>query len=395
MDTEILKKKMMGLWKDIFHDSDEYISLVFDNYFNPDLVEYYEEKGQIVSALLAIPYSFGCGGNIIKGLYLCGLATVDAFRHKGIMSKLLERINDKAYGKGYVFTFLIPADNGLTNYYYFRQYTTAMYRIENRYTNVHDFCKEYRSYLYKDDERIRFHKNKYFNSIRIEIIDKYDEVNLQNIKNFIYTLENNVKSYISLIHSLKDIDIVIRENLMSGGNIYVSYNNDEDVTGVAFTNADRKRIYVQRLYHIDQPSYYKILDFINQKNPGFSISIYGYPEEMDSNNNLINHAVPYGMIRILNLHEILEFFAKNRCDSDFSILVRSFEGNLLKCIISYGKVRFEELEPNHKPDNGESVTIFKERELLEILFRKKGSSNLIQEAFGIPRMPINMALLLD
>ena len=59
MEINRLKKCMKKLWKDTFHDSDVYISLVFDNYFNLDNIEYYEEDGALISALLGVPYSFG------------------------------------------------------------------------------------------------------------------------------------------------------------------------------------------------------------------------------------------------------------------------------------------------------------------------------------------------
>ena len=58
MDTAEVKKQMMKLWKSTFHDSDEYISLIFDNYFDGGLIEYEEIDGIIVSALLGIPYEF-------------------------------------------------------------------------------------------------------------------------------------------------------------------------------------------------------------------------------------------------------------------------------------------------------------------------------------------------
>ena len=61
METAELKKKMMELWKNTFHDSDAYINLVFDTYFNTEYIEYYEENGKLISALLGIPYYFGNG----------------------------------------------------------------------------------------------------------------------------------------------------------------------------------------------------------------------------------------------------------------------------------------------------------------------------------------------
>ena len=52
MNPAELKNKMKSLWRDTFHDSDAYINLVFDNYFNPDLLEYEEMNGDVVAGLL-------------------------------------------------------------------------------------------------------------------------------------------------------------------------------------------------------------------------------------------------------------------------------------------------------------------------------------------------------
>ena len=59
MNPAELKNKFKALWKDTFRDSDAYVSLVFDSYFNPDLVAYEEMSGDIVAALLGVPYEFG------------------------------------------------------------------------------------------------------------------------------------------------------------------------------------------------------------------------------------------------------------------------------------------------------------------------------------------------
>ena len=54
-----IKEGMMRLWKETFHDSEEYVRLVFDAFFNIEMVEYEEIDGNIVAALLAVPYYFG------------------------------------------------------------------------------------------------------------------------------------------------------------------------------------------------------------------------------------------------------------------------------------------------------------------------------------------------
>ena len=56
MNPTELKSRLAKLWKDTFHDTDEYISLVFNNYFDPELVAYEESGGDVVAGLIGVPY---------------------------------------------------------------------------------------------------------------------------------------------------------------------------------------------------------------------------------------------------------------------------------------------------------------------------------------------------
>lgn len=124
---EELKDRMMKLWKDTFGDPYEYIRMVFDTYFIEENVETVEdEEGRLISSLLGVPYRFfhcgvetSCGSHdgYMKGMYLCGLATVPDMRRKGLMKKLMRRFEERAAGNDYDFSFLIPADERLRNYY--------------------------------------------------------------------------------------------------------------------------------------------------------------------------------------------------------------------------------------------------------------------------------------
>lgn len=427
MEQKELKEKMMKLWKNTFHDSDAYISLIFDNYFNPDLVEYYEENGKLISALLGVPYEFSNGKQKLQGLYLCGLATIEEYRHNGIMNNLLEKINRKGSEMGYTFSFLIPANDALINYYSMRKYETAIYRVEDRYTELHNFTKDYISSLIREDERIRILREKQYENTVAEFADLNDKKLVDDIIDFIYSSEKNISTYLTLQHSKKDIGIVVSENMISGGKCIISYAKDKILSGAAFICFDeRKRIHIKKIYYKDQCSLYRILDYIKSKYPESPISLYCYPEECDrkaiwdkvyggpgSNGdfsggsydvtervyNVSNHAKPYGMVRILNLHEILKFIAMDRKDSKFSILVKggSEKEISMKYDISNGNVAQQEVASGDLASyvNKPNISVLTEREFLEILFRKRGSSNLIQEAFDIPRLPINMALLLD
>lgn len=430
MNDEEIKKKMMKLWKDIFHDSDAYISLVFNNYFSTDLIEYYEENGRIISALLGVPYQFGCGDQRLSGLYLCGLATDEEFRNRGIMNNLIEKINAKAKERGYSFTFLIPSSDALINYYSVKGYTNAMYRVEDCYTQVHDFGKDYISILSREDDRVKRLKEKYYQNLATTIVGENDTEIHKEIISYIRKSENNISTYLTIEHSEKDIEQIIKENNISGGKIVVSHSPDKTLTGIAFVSVDyRKRVVISKIYYDDNCSLYKILDYVKKTYPDSPISVFCYPEETDrrvlwmkvygasnpEGGNLegaygiservydvSRHARPYGMIRVLDLREILKFLAVYRNDAKFSILIKNAEmsGYDLKCTVNEGKAYFDVIDNNnnsisrgHK-DNLQTTTL-KVKELMELLFRKKDSSNLIMEAFGIPRIPVNMCLLLD
>ncbi len=166
MENSVLRKQMMKLWKDTFHDSDYYISLVFDTYFTPDFVVYREENGNVISAMLAVPYTFAFSdnfvgkdccdpmitispkynnrtnsgepgsddeSNLVKGLYLCGLMTSPAHRGAGIMGELIEEMNLRAMRMGFAFTFLIPSSDGLRRYYVKHGYFNSSFRCVDRY----------------------------------------------------------------------------------------------------------------------------------------------------------------------------------------------------------------------------------------------------------------------
>ncbi len=159
---------MKKLWKYTFHDSDDYINMIFDSYFNPDYIIYEEKEGKLIAALLAIPQTFSLtiqnnnhshcnyadseneaivnenkNKKMIRGLYLCGLATLPEYRRGGVMTRMIEEINMRAVRMGFSFTFLIPANHELIGYYQNRGYFVSSFRRIERYLTAHDFKNDY------------------------------------------------------------------------------------------------------------------------------------------------------------------------------------------------------------------------------------------------------------
>lgn len=414
MDTATLRSQMMQLWKETFHDSDSYIALIFDTYFDPEWVVYEELQGKVEAALLGIPYDFGWTDHPLRGLYLCGLATRDKSRGRGYMSQLIERICSKAADAGFAFTFLIPANDGLRKFYYDRNFVNATYRIDNRYTNIHNFENEYYAILDDEDSRVSKFKKRYFSTLNTQFIDIKDTELIDKTIRLIEKSENDTP-YVCLRHSAKDIMTAICENNIIKGEVLSTLNKEGDITSVAFAEFDNETtIYVQHLYSNDQCSRYRLLEDLNNKYPQHSIVVRDYPEESERRAlwgrnftseslgetsgktvsvervyKVSSHAQPYIMARILNLNEILEFLANWRSDCKYSILMKSPNSDeIIKYDINRGRCHCQVVED---PKD----VVLSLRQLEEILFRKPSDDHLVMEAFGIPRFVINACLLLD
>lgn len=281
MNTDNIKNQMMKLWKDTFHDSDDYIKLIFDSYFNPDYIAYRIKDDKIISALLGVPYSFKSKINpdvSLRGLYLCGLATNPNQRGNGIMSELIEEINKRAADLKFDFTFLIPANEGLFKYYSDRGYSESVFRIKNEYFSTHDFKNEYITKLisHSHDRKLesgtiinqkevekQFHRElNYYDTIRVLKIKNPDSRILRLISNYISKFESS-QHFLMLNHSPEDVAIAIDENEISEGSIIIAINQKGEIIGISFLAiGDDDDITVQYYLYDDIAVKFKMLSEI-------------------------------------------------------------------------------------------------------------------------------------
>lgn len=420
MNKEVLLEEMKKLWKDTFHDSDAYIDLVFRNYYDPDLSEYHLEDGKLVAGLLSVPYIFGTEKNKLKGLYLCGLSTRPEFRRKGIMHSLFLKIRKVAKEKGFDFIFLIPADSGLRRYYRDMGMTESFYHVRNRYTSAHDFERDFNKYLQKEDHRVSALKKHYWNSLKYRVYDPNENIT-QDIINFIYTLQQKENPF-GLLHSEKDMRVVINENSISGGAIFLTQKSNGELTGVAFiTRSNDNRIKVNKLYASDRVSYYKLLKSVKDEYSEMSMEVCELPEDLKRKSLWVENystvmpespvsgavgevlrtydsyqaAEPGGMIEFLNVREILIFLTNVRKDSKFSILVKDEDsGKIFQYRSEKGNL-FSEALSREQISQMKMPLIMTEKNLAEILCRKPDKDQFMMDAFGLPRLSLNMSLLLE
>lgn len=416
---------MKALWKDTFHDSDQYINLVFQQCYHPDFAEIEVRNGKVVAALMGVPYRFGNTENSLPALYLCGLATLPEYRSQGIMSELLDRINDRAKDAGFAFTFLVPANIGLRKYYRDRGYVNAFYRVADNYTNLHDFNREYESLLFDQKEKVAELKRKYFASLRSEIFDSSSpdapEI-LQKMIAMMHLIEDSQQDF-RIIHSDQQWRTIFDENSISGGTICYTHNADGDITAVVFCERSSRgeAVKISHIAYLDEASIYRALDGVKREFPDVGICRFISSVEMDRKAvwsrsygsflgeapqapslsatervySLAAHAKVYGMAKILNLHEILKFQAEGRRDLKYSILTKTGDPQIVEQIeVKAGKMKVSTM-PIENLSPSQSAHLMTRRDISEILFRRRDTDNLITEAFGIPSINGAIYLMLD
>lgn len=428
MKDHQLKFEMKELWKSTFHDSDEYVDLVFDNYYNPDFVEYEERDGKLVSALLGVPYEIKGGEEKINVLYLCGLMTEPQYRRNGIMNQLLGQISIKAKDRGFAACFLIPANDGLVRYYKDRGYSNAIFRVENRYTNIHDFKKEYIGMLDGKKQSGISVESDVFKDYKFKIFanDNNHEIIEDDIVDFIMECEND-SAFPIVAHSKNDIENIINENAISGGGIGIVNDEDNKLIGVAFFDYNEEgEICVKHIFSKNEKVEYFMLFSIKNEYKKCSMLVYRYPEndlrkalwtpvygasdpeapsvgvigEAERVYDEAAHSSLYAMLRICDVEKILQFYASQHKDISEDILLKEAGGDSRWYCINKGRCMMA--NPSDIRVNG-NIEIKEEQDRLElslqqlqeILFRRHDSDHFVGEAFGLPGFSLNGCLFLD
>ncbi|MCM1075537.1 MAG: GNAT family N-acetyltransferase [Ruminococcus sp.] len=447
------KEEMMRLWKDTFHDSDKYINLVFDNYYHEDKCFVSEMNDKIVSGMLCVPYKLGLSINknnqlddrknlksinvdnnkdilFLRSIYQCGLATVPYLRHRGLMSKLINSANCNLHENNFAISFLIPSDGEKRLFYHKFGYRNISYLNIERYTSLHTF----KNGIYIIDNtisnqlKIKLNKGKKYNIYIVADCKKeYFEW---------YKILSNNMSGCRVLHTFEDFRILIEENIISGGKILFLTANDNKPLAMLFcSNIEEDETTVQLLVSESEESELILLQTLKSLVPecaslivrkyclsshsenthqiyqpfGVVPSMVGESSAVEPFTSVVESEElrkPYAMAKILNVGEVLRFVAKMYPNSEFTILIRhdEFAENEGLYMVTGGRMEFTSLK-DLSPNCYKAViekTISKVEwydtsvpELAAILFRNAPEQTVAEQVITIPRLPVNIALMLD
>ncbi|MFV0314000.1 MAG: GNAT family N-acetyltransferase [Anaerotignum sp.] len=116
-------KDFYRIWKTCFTDSDSFSVWLFKNRFFSEYSVCLESDGEIVSAMQAMPCTFGVRGKALHGAMLCGVSTDPEHREKGYMRKIFTLEMNLLREKGVLLAAHTP--DILGNYYKFGHFPVA------------------------------------------------------------------------------------------------------------------------------------------------------------------------------------------------------------------------------------------------------------------------------
>jgi predicted acetyltransferase len=227
-DTNIIlakqndKAELALLWKEVFNDSDEFIKLFFDNVYKPENTLVAKRNSQIVSTLHTVPYKIKINDLMLDAAYICGVCTRESERGKGFMNLLMNGAMEFIKERGFAFSFLIPATPWL-----FDVYRDAGYKFEIRDARcrTQDADRAYR--------RI---------SPDINIIPC-------NLNHYPYFNKKQLERQCCILHDYKDFDIILQDNRIDDGQVFVALHNHAPAGMVFAKQDDHKTVMIAEILY--------------------------------------------------------------------------------------------------------------------------------------------------
>ena len=130
-----------ALWKAVFGDSDEYISLFLEKRFEPSQCVVALDSENVVAMLFLLSFTLKQPNAEYQGRYIYAVATHPDHRSRGISTALLDFAHQKAKSEGAALSALVPASDSLFDYYGLRGFSTEFYKREitllpNGFSNI-------------------------------------------------------------------------------------------------------------------------------------------------------------------------------------------------------------------------------------------------------------------
>lgn len=267
-----MKEEVKKLWRICFpEDSEDFIELYFSMRYTDDITSAIIMDGNVVSSLQRIPYSMAYKGDIIPVSYISGACTHPSRRGIGLMTRLLKEAHRKMYDNGIYMSTLIPANNGLVDFYKGSEYS-IIFNPEEKIMNQEICCHTI--------------NNIEFNKV------SFSGKETEEISEFIYKYHSEKSSCI--LHTKEDMDVIIADHLLSDGEIWMGRNIKGNICSVIFTIKEKDKVQIKELASDSKDTEKEAIGFI-LRHYGATRAIFGFP---------------CGMARVINALEMLKIYSQ-------------------------------------------------------------------------------------
>ena len=212
------------MWKRCFPtDTDSFITFYFDEIYKNEDTLIYLEQDQAIAALQIIPYSIKIDNAIHLGGYISGAMTHPDYRKRGCMKKLLNEAFSVMKSRNFVYSFLIPEENWLFNFY-------------DKYGYIKAFPV--------NQENIVCHCKGKAQSNEVNIAKQLSEVDLNDF----YTIYSGflMEKSNGILKSNQQIDNILWDFFDGKGILF--FNN----RGIAFTLLQEGRVCIKEFFYFDE-----------------------------------------------------------------------------------------------------------------------------------------------
>ncbi|MCR5077633.1 MAG: GNAT family N-acetyltransferase [Prevotella sp.] len=116
-DQQRIREETVSLWRDTFHDPEEFIQLYFSRVFRPEYNVICQVDHHTVAALQTLPYQLKYHDQKVLTAYISGVSVREDYRKQNMGSNLMAQAHFRLYHKDAVFATLIPAEEWLYDWY--------------------------------------------------------------------------------------------------------------------------------------------------------------------------------------------------------------------------------------------------------------------------------------
>lgn len=266
------KDGVKKLWEEVFSsDSKEFVRMYFDRVYRDENTFVKEINNSIVSAVQLIPYFMTYYGAVIKTGYISGASTLPDFEGKRLMSSLMSEAINAAYARGDTFMTLIPANEGLKDFYK-RFGFTSVFSKNDAVFNSDGNCATVSLTRINEDNMERFYA--FFNR------------KMSERKNCIQ-------------HTYDDFINICKDNGMM---VYAS-ETAKSISAMACCAETQDGVIVKELLYENEASKDILLNDLCRT---FSLQQIIYRDFYSA-----PYGIEYGMGRIINVRNVLSLFASN------------------------------------------------------------------------------------